>query len=304
MGIGNKLAVVKTAATSKAGLSLLRTQKHAPAFLFAAGVVGFGATVYLASKATLQVGDILEENERRQADAQDTHEVARLEDSKQADREFKKETAAIKLVLIKDVARLYAPAVAVGVMSVGALTGSHVILNRRYTGVVAAYATLDKSFREYRGRVSELYGSDVDKKLVNGVAVREVASEDGSSVSTVYESEGRSPYAKRFAKDTSHEWSPQADYNLAYLRGQQTYANDMLKANGHIFLSDIYKALGFDETPASRVVGWVKDNPNGGDGVVDFGIFENPNRFHDFMAGRSGEIWLDFNVDGVVYDLI
>jgi hypothetical protein len=304
MSIGNKLAVVKNAATSKAGLTLLRTQKHSPSILFVAGVVGFGATVVLASRATLKLNEILEENEKRQFALDDEHQIDRLTDVDAADKKYKKESAALKIVFVKDVARLYAPCVATGVLSVGALTGSHVILNRRYASAVAAYATLDRSFKEYRGRVTELYGAEVDKKLVNGVASREIINEDGTIVSTIDESRGRSPYSKLFAKDTTYEWSPQPDYNLHYLRAKQQWANDQLNAKGVVFLNDVYKDLGFEPTSAGQIVGWVKNNKRGGDNFIDFGIFDNPDRFNDFMAGREGAIWLDFNVDGVVYDLI
>lgn len=304
MSIGNKLAVVKTAATSKAGLSLLRTQKHSPAILFVAGVVGFGATVVLASRATLKLSNVLDENEAKQNEAHDLHEINKLEDSKQADKDYKKDVGVLKARLVKDVALLYAPAVGVGVLSIGALTGSHVILNRRYTSVVAAYATLDRSFKEYRGRVVEMYGAESDKKLANGVTYREVASEDGSSVATLEESEGRSPYAKLFAKETTQEWSPQPDYNLYFLRAQQQYANDMLNAKGYVFLNDIYKALGLDPIPAGQAVGWVKNNPRGTNGYVDFGLYDQPDQFAEFMRAPNGAIWLDFNVDGTVYDLI
>lgn len=305
MSIGNKLSVVKTAATSKAGLSLLKGSKHSPAILFAAGVVGFGATVVLASKATLKLDNLLGENERKQTEAHDLHEINKLNDIKKADKEYKKDAAALRIRFVKDIAVLYAPAVGVGILSVGALTGSHAILNRRYTSVVAAYATLDRSFKEYRGRVTELYGSDVDKKLVNGVVSREIVSEDGSKVSTVHESEGRSPYSKVFAKDTSQEWSPQSDYNLVFLRAQQQYHNDQLTACGYVFLNDVYKALGLEPSPAGQAVGWFKNNPRDKhDNFVDFGIFEQPELFADFMRGKEGAIWLDFNVDGVIYDLI
>lgn len=304
MSIGNKLSVVKTAATSKAGLSLLKGRKHSPAILFAAGVVGFGATVVLASKATLKLNDLLEENERKQNEVHDLHEINKLTDVKKASRESKKDEAALKINFIKDVAILYAPAVGVGILSVGALTGSHVILNRRYTSVVAAYATLDRSFKEYRGRVTEIYGSEVDKKLVNGVVSREIISEDGSKVTSTYGSQGGSPYAKLFARDTTQEWSPQADYNLVFLRAQQQYHNDMLNAKGYVFLNDVYKALGLEPIPAGQAVGWVKNNPRGGDNFIDFGIYENADEFIDFMRAKEGAIWLDFNVDGPVYDLI
>lgn len=311
MSIGTKLAVVRTAATSKAGMTLLKTQKHSPAILFVAGVVGFGATVVLASKATLKLSDILDENEQKQIELDDDHQVNRLTNVKDADKQHKKEVAALKAVFVKDVVKLYAPSVAVGVLSVGALTGSHVILNRRYTSVVAAYATLDRSFKEYRGRVVEQYGSEVDKKLVNGVSTREIVSDDGKIVSTIEESKGLSPYAKLFAKETTQEWSPQADYNLVYLRARQQYANDMLNAKGYVFLNDVYESLGLDRIPAGQAVGWLKDNKRvyedgtvGGDNYISFGIFDDRNAFHDFMTNREGAIWLDFNVDGVIYDLI
>jgi hypothetical protein len=218
MSIGTKLAVVKSAATSKAGVSLLKAQKKSPAILFGAGVVGFGATVVMASKATLKLSDILEQNEERQDEAHDAYELSRLHGDAKAEKDYKKESAALKVVFVKDITKLYAPAVGVGLLSVGALTGSHVILNRRYTSVVAAYATLDRSFKEYRSRVVDEYGVDADKKMINGVVSREIISEDGKTVSTIEESKGRSPYAKLFAKDTTFEWSPQADYNFTYLR--------------------------------------------------------------------------------------
>jgi len=291
--------------TSKAGLTLLKGKKHSPVILFTAGVIGFGATVFLASKATLELGDLLDKHEKELNDARDLHEVNRLQDSKKADREHKKVSTAIKLVFVRDLAILYGPAVGVGILSVGALTGSHIIMNRRYTSVVAAYATLDRSFREYRSRVVEEYGVETDKKFVNGTTTREIVSDDGKQVMTVEEAAGLSPYAALFAKDTTFDWSPQPDYNLHFLRAQQQIANDILNSKGYIFLNDVRKSLGLPLVPEGQAVGWFKDNPRSKhDNCVSFGIFDNPNAFNDFMAGKEGAIWLDFNVDGVIYDLI
>ena len=50
------------------------------------------------------------------------------------------------------------------------------------------------------------------------------------------------------------------------------------------------------------VVGWVLGN---GDNCIDFGIWDSANeKARDFVNGREGAILLDFNVDGVIYDLI
>lgn len=307
MNIGKSLKVARTAVTSKAGLTLLKGQKHSPTLLFAAGVVGFGATVFLASKATLKLDEILEENERKQTEAHTLFELGRLDKEDYTAKDYKKDLAVLKIRFVKDLGRLYAPAAIVGIASVGALTGSHVVLNRRYTSVVAAYTALDTSIKEYRGRVAEAYGEDVDKKLWNGTTTREIVEEgkNGPNVRSIEESAGRSAYAKLFCKDNTYEWSPQAEYNLAFLRAQQQIANDNLNAKGFIFLNDVYKSLGLEPTSAGQMVGWYKDNPKDDhDNYVDFGIFDQPDRFADFMAGKEGAIWLDFNVDGVIYELI
>lgn len=305
MSIGNALKTARVAVTSKAGRQLLKGQKHSPTILFGAGVIGFGVTVVMASKATLRLDEILEENELKQGEAHDLHELNRLGKENYSTKEYKKDQAILKVRLCKDLARLYGPSVLVGALSVGALTGSHVVLNRRYAGAVAAFSALDKSFKEYQERVKELAPDLDQKKLLNGVVSREVASEDGSKVETVYESEGRGPYARLFSRETSpNSWSPQSDYNFVFLQAQQRYANDLLDARGHVMLNDVFDSLGLERTKAGAVTGWVKNNKRGGDNRVDFGIFDEPDRFHDFMRGKEGAIWLDFNVDGIVYDLL
>lgn len=306
MRIGNSLKAAKIAVTSKAGRQLLKGQKHSPTLLFGVGIVGFGATVVMASKATLRLDDILTENERKQGEAHDLFELGRLNKENYTEKDYKKDTAVLKARLCRDIARLYGPSVAVGVISVGALTGSHIVLNRRYTGVVAAYSALDKSFREYQERVAEVAPGLDQKALLNGSTSREVVEEgpNGPDVKTIYESEGRSPYARLFSRETSQSWSPQSDYNFVFLSAQQRYANDLLMARGHVMLNDVYDSLGLERTKQGAVTGWVKNNKRGGDNMIDFGIFDEPDRFHQFMAGKDGAIWLDFNVDGLVYDLL
>lgn len=311
MNIGNKLTLARNVVTSKAGRSLLKTQKHSPTLLFGAGVIGFGATVFMASKATLRLEDIISENERKQDEAHDLHELTKLPNNtvEYSDRDYKKDTAVLKVRLVKDVAKLYAPTVAVGVLSVGALTGSHVVLNRRYTGVVAAYSALEKGFGEYRNRVTELVGPDKERELRFGSETRELAEDTDSGtevkVAKTVDVAGASQYARFFSKDTSQSWSPQPDYNLVFLQGVQNWSNDMLRLRGHVFLNDVFDSLGMDRTKDGAVVGWVYNRKDGkGDNYIDFGIFDHRDRFHDFITGREGAILLDFNVDGLVYNLI
>jgi hypothetical protein len=53
---------------------------------------------------------------------------------------------------------------------------------------------------------------------------------------------------------------------------------------------------------AGAVVGWVLGN---GDDYIDFGIWDpNNEKAREFVNGHEAAILLDFNVDGVIYDLI
>lgn len=309
MNIGTKMKVARNIVTSKAGRSLLKGQKHSPTLLFAAGVVGFGATVVMASKATLRLEEIVSENESKQNQAHDMHELGRLDKVDYTTKEYKKDVAVLKVRFAKDIAKLYAPTIAVGVLSVGALTGSHVVLNRRYTGVVAAYSALEKGFEEYRTRVTDLVGEEKERELRFDSETRELAEDTEKGVevrnATTVKVDGASQYARFFSKDTSQSWSPQSDYNLVFLQGVQNWCNDLLKMRGHVFLNDVFDSLGMERTKAGAVTGWVYNRKDGkGDNYIDFGIFDHRDRFHDFITGREGAILLDFNVDGLVWELI
>lgn len=301
MKIGNSLTAAKNVVTSKAGRQLLKGQKHSPTILFGAGVIGFGATVVMASKASLKLSDILDENEDQARQAAD---LLASGDERYSASDYSKDSAKLKVRLVTDVARLYAPAATVGVLTICAFGGSHVILTRRNAGLMAAYAALDKGFKEYRERVTELVGPEKERELRFGSEQREIAvdTEKGTEVKTITSAAGLSPYARVWDKDTSTTWSPQPDYNLVTLRSHQNYMNNMLQMRGYVLLNDVYDALGLERTKAGCVVGWVKNGA--GDGYIDFGIFteENQVQFMDFMTGREGAIVLDFNVDGVVYD--
>ena len=87
-----------------------------------------------------------------------------------------------------------------------------------------------------------------------------------------------------------------------YLKAQQNSFNDLLRARGHVFLNEVYDGLGLERSQAGAVVGWVLGD---GDNYVDFGIFDGDKpRARDFVNGLEASILLDFNVDGVIYDLI
>lgn len=295
------LEAFKTAVTSKTARHILTLQKHSPTILFAGGVVGVVATAVLASKATLELEDILDESEK-------TRELIKTTDHPEyGDEDRKRDELLLMAQTAGRVVKLYSPAIAVGVASVAALTGSHVILTKRNASLVAAYSALDKGFKEYRARVVNEYGADKDFEFRHGIAPEKLEKskdDDGNDILEFDSEQLAMPsiYA-RFFDETCSQWSRSPEYNQTFLYLQQQYANNRLQARGHLFLNEVYDALGIPRTKEGAVVGWVKNGD--GDNFVDFGVFNHDNaRGRMFVNRLERSILLDFNVDGVIYDKI
>ncbi|HQE50129.1 MAG TPA: DUF6353 family protein, partial [Fervidobacterium sp.] len=226
----------------------------------------------------------------------------------------KKDLAIVYIQTGLKLAKLYAPAVALGTLSIASILASNNILRKRNVALAAAYATVDKTFKEYRNRVLERFGEQVDKELRYNIKAKKiekiVVGEDGKEKKVketiqVAEIPGYSDYAK-FFDPSSPAWEKNAEYNLMFLKAEQNYANDRLKARGYLFLNEVYERLGIPPTKAGQIVGWIydPDNPNhNGDNYVDFGLYNiHKEKTRDFVNGYEEVILLDFNVDGPILD--
>jgi hypothetical protein len=294
---------IPNAVTTKAARTVLVSQKHSPQALFVGGLIGVGATVVLACKATLKVDSVLEEAEK------DLFKIQELRSTPSADlvgqyseKDAKKDKAIVYLRTTAHLSKLYGPAIICGTASVLALAGSHNLLTKRNAALAAAYGTLEKAFEGYRERVREAYGEEREQELYHDVQPCEIEDEKTGKKTKVKKANGGSPYSFLF-DEFNKNWEPTPEYNFMFLKMQQQFANNQLQARGHLFLNEVLDSLGFEHTKAGAVTGWVKGH---GDDFVDFGIFnkDNEERVVEFMIGREKAIWLDFNVDGVIYDKI
>ena len=290
----------------------LKAIKHSPEILAGVGVVGVIASTVMACKATTKLSYILEES-KDQLDQIKTVAVDPAYADKYSEDDAKKDTTITYVQTGVKVAKLYAPSVILCAGSLGCLLASNNILKKRNAALSAAYMTVDKSFKEYRKRVADRFGEEVEKEIRYNIKAKEVTAvdENGNEVTeTVKIMDGTddpntySDYA-RFFDESCAAWQNDAEYNLTFLKAQQQYANDLLKSRGRLFLNEVYRMLGIDETKAGQVVGWVynPDNPTG-DNFVDFGIYNmQRERVRAFVNGYEPNILLDFNVDGVIWDL-
>lgn len=296
-----KLELIKNAVTSTTARQFLKVQKHSPVILFGTGVVGVISTAVLASRATLKMDSVLEAHEKKMFDIQQAVDM-NVPDYTEMDA--KRDSVIVHVQTIGQIARLYGPAFACAVITIASLTGSHYILTKRNMALTAAYAALEKGFAEYRQRVIADVGVEKDRDYRYGKEV-EVITElpDGDYNVKTVRSGDPSIYA-RFFDEYSQSWKPNPDYNRAFLASQQAYWNNMLQMRGHVFLNEVYDALGLERSKAGAVVGWVMTKDRQGDNFVDFGIFRGDERSRSFINGLEGSIFLDFNVDGVIYDKI
>lgn len=290
----------------------LKAIKHSPEILAGVGVVGVVGSLVLACKATTKLSDVLEES-KEQLDKIKEVAADPAYEEKYSQDDAKKDTTITYVQTAMKVTKLYAPSVILCASSLGCLLASNNILKKRNAALSAAYMTVDKSFKEYRKRVADRFGEEVEKEIRYNIKAEEITKvdKDGNEVTeTVKVMNGTddpnsySDYA-RFFDESCAAWQNDAEYNLTFLKAQQQYANDLLKARGRLFLNEVYRMLGIDETKAGQVVGWVynPDNPTG-DNFVDFGIYNmQRERVRAFVNGYEPNILLDFNVDGVIWDL-
>lgn len=295
--------------TRKLGKTKLSIKKASPEILIVAGTVGVVVSAVMACKATLKVESVIDDTKAKITKVNEAVERGETEagltyslEDKQHDLTILYAQTAVSL------AKLYGPAVLVGTASIGCIIGSHNILRKRNVALAAAYATVDKAYKEYRGRVIEKFGEEVDRQLrfdTSKQTVTETVKDENGEEKTVEKEVDvvddviTSPYSK-FFDESSRCWEKDANYNLMFLRRMQSMFNDKLKANGYVFLNDVYDALDIERTPEGQTVGWVynPENPEL-ENYIDFGIYDvHRKSSRDFVNGLERVILLNFNVDG------
>ena len=294
-----------------------KLKKHSPEILIVTGVIGIVTSTVMACKATTKVNDIVDEtkdmvdkihdaveNNKHTSDGEEyTQEVANK------DRTSVYAQTGLKFV------KLYGPAVAIGIASIGCIVGSNHILRKRNIALAAALTAMETSFKEYRGRLIDRFGKDLDRELRFGIKAKEVeekvVDEKGKETTVTKTVEVVDPnaihsiYSVVFCEGNSG-WTRNAELNKVFLIQQQNYANDKLKLNGVLTLNEVYDMIGAPRTAYGQIAGWVyTDDSSIGDNFVDFGIFDvNNEKACDFVNGYEKSIILDFNCIGNILEYI
>ncbi len=318
---------VLSAITNHLPKSINRTgliiKKYSPELLTGVGILCTTASTIFACKATTKIDGILNDHKYKKDSINALEELGGEEvDTENGDTEFiqyskedaRKDRIILKCQTGKNIVKEYAPAIGMSVLGITCILGGHHIIKKRNIAIAAAYSLVNNKLTEYRERVVDDQGEDKDREYFYGLkneTIKVKEKDDEGKIKTVKKTvsyvdpNSISKYA-RFFDEGSRDWVDDPELNLAFLLSQQNYANDKLHSRGHLFLNEVYDMLEIPRTKEGAVVGWVVSEDS--DNFVDFGIFSPYNNHskeaHDFVNGYEKSILLDFNVDGVIYDLI
>lgn len=293
-------------------------KKHSPEILAVTGAVGVVTSTVWACKQTTKLSGILEEGK---ATVDQIHQVMENpemlpEGAEYTEQDAKKDLTIAYVQTGVKVVKLYAGPVILGTLSLTAMLTSNNILRKRNVALMTAYTALDKGYKEYRNRVVERFGKEIDRELLYNIKAKEitetVVNEDGTETEVTKVAEvaddsavNCSPYAF-FFDESCAAYTKDPETNKFLLVQVQAMLNDRLKAHGHVFLNELHDALGAKRTKQGQVVGWIYDPvcPNG-DNYIDLGLWDGAReRTRAFINGYERTLLIDPNVDGVIYDLI
>ena len=298
---------------AKAAPVLRKLYPAAPDIMMTAGIgLTVGGTVVACVKTAKHIPAIKDEIIREK----ESIEFDQLED------EAKQQLTGLYLQKAGKIAKVYLLPVAMVGSGVLLTVGAHNVQAKRIALLTTAYNSLFTSFAEYRARVVEREGSDKDMLYLHGEREETVIEQRETKSGKVTEKEKKVKvfgsgdsydlYHKCFSISTSSEWRNDPDYNLQFVKSCERVANQKLKAEGHLFLDEVYKMLGFDLEGFSnaKIVGWIDGD---GDTYVDFRIFCPDSPWDVQAINRAAlkgdrhydsEIFLDFNCDGIIIDRI
>ena len=295
----------------------LKVKKSSPEILLITGLVLGAGSIVLACFETLKANEVVEQHEENLEKIDDAW--TKVKDGEisldaYSERDRKRDLTITYAKTAVGFAKLYGPSITLALISATCFVYGHGIMKKRNVALMAAYKTLEEGFNAYRKRVKDEFGDDKDYFFKNGLKSEQITEtttdaegkthKEKKTVVNKVDKNSPSIYA-RFFDESCQQWSKDPEYNLLFLKTQEEYFNNLLHIHGHVFLNEVYDALGIQRTQAGAVVGWVLRNDGEGDNQIDFGIFDkNKERSRAFVNGLERSFLVDPNVDGVIYDKI
>ena len=138
---------------------------------------------------------------------------------------------------------IYIPAIISGASTIACIFGANILNKRSQAALASAYAFLDNSYKEYKNKVSELYGDDADNNIRE-----EIAKDKYKDYSNSFTDDKQlyfDEYSGRYFQSTPEDIQ-KAEYEL----------NRTLSIDDEAYLNDWYKYIGLEPLDHGRDFGW------------------------------------------------
>lgn len=313
---------IKQTLTNIGAKALFKCKKYAPEGLIIGGIITGGVATFMMCKQTLNVEGIVDETKETLDKIHEQEEkIANGEEPKYQDKKTGEIVPYTTEVAKRDKTiayfqcgakffKNYAPAVGLYILSVAMILGGFKIIKGRYVATMGVLTATQNSFKEYRKKIADKYGKNIDLETLLGVEhtteTEESVDEKGNM--TVKETEKHtatknryddSDFTRLFDEVNARTWKNNAVANFDFLKGMERWCTERLRNKGHIFLNEVYDCLGMDHTPTGALCGWTLSGD--GDDYVSFGIDNIPK---DWEWYDEPNMWLNFNCEGAIYDKI
>jgi hypothetical protein len=220
-------------------------RRNASTILTVVGGIGVVATAVMTAKETPKALALIEDAKEEKGEELTTWET------------------------VKVATPAYIPAIAIGASTLICVFGANLLNKRSQASLTSAYALIDNAYKEYKGKLKELYGEEAHNKIIDAIAVEkaeemrvcnynltsycDLSLADGTSEPRLFYDE----YSNRFF-ETTVEQVMNAEYHL----------NRNFVLRGFAYLNELYEFLGLEPTEYGSTVGWSIDD----DGIfwIDF----------------------------------
>ena len=187
------------------------------------GGVGVVATSVMAVKATPKAMRLIEEAKEEKGDELTKWEVVQV------------------------AGPAYIPAALVGIGTVTCIFGAHMVNKRTQAALMSAYALLDQTHKEYKKKVTDIYGTEADQKVRTEIAKDHYDEEEFED--EYEEDDGKilfyDQFSRRYFRSTMEDVL-KAEYNT----------NRQLAVNTGVYLNEFYEFLDLAPITAGQELGW------------------------------------------------
>lgn len=284
--------------------ALYMAKQHSPEILMGVGTITvIGGAILTGIKATKHAEikakyiETLETVENTQSDV----ENGKLAVETYSPEDYKKDKIVTTIKYAADIAKNYAPGVVLTGIGIGCYFSAYGVLKARNLVLATAYAAVNESYTRYRKYVKENVknGEELDKAAYGHAS---------SKIKHVYDDGCTAMYDEELIGNVfefnsfNANWQKNMEYNLFFLKSVQDSLNDMLKVRGHVFLNEVYEALGFVHTAEGALKGWIYNDNNT---IIDLGVYTGGTNIDEYYKGECTSIMLNINVeDNPIYNRI